>query len=503
MTSMFCVFRDRTSAIGDGPALHLLASSTAGVGSSSIQTATLITVIVFLVALTGIGVWHARRIRTAEDFALAGRNFGPFVLSGTLIATWIGTGSIFGNSGKAYSTGIAVLLYPLASAVGILLLAYLAPLSRGTGALTVPQILGQRFGRLAQVLGASALILAYMVIVSYQYRAGAAIAAKVFPAYDPMMLRVGFAVFIIAYTALAGMVSVAWTDVANGLVLAAGIVISVIIVALGVGLHDVAETKPVFEEGSTWWSLGGGMGAIAWIGMVLPAFLLVLGDANLHQRFMSARSPKVARQGALIMFAGVLVLELCIIALALMGKYTLPHTPSNPGHVIIDMGFTILPPVIGVIVAATCVAIIVSTADSFLLGSATSLSADFVNRKPTPLIQRTLVLVLGAVAFGVSLMSDQYFEVALYAYTLYGASLTPAILCALLRPTAPRVAVVASMATGLSVALLWQVFGSLDLLPGVLADVDAVIPALGLNLLVLVVLWKIHGETPRPATDAA
>lgn len=476
----------------------LLATAPRGDGATGMQTATLIVVVVFLLALTGIGVWHARRIRTAEDFALAGRNFGPFVLSGTLIATWIGTGSIFGNAGKAYETGFAVLLYPLGSAFGIFLLSFLAPKSRGTTALTVPQILGNRFGRPAQILGAVALILAYMVIVSYQYRAGAAIAAKVFPAYEVTTLRIGFATFVILYTALAGMVSVAWTDVANGIMLSAGVVISFIIVLLGLGLHNTATEPPTVTE--SWHSWSGGMSPIAWLGLMLPAFLLVLGDANLHQRFMSAKSPKVARHGALIMLGGVLVLEMAIIGLALMGRYKLPTEPSNPAHVIIDMGFTILPPVIGVIIAATCVAIIVSTADSFLLASSTSLSADFANRKPTPLVQRTLVIGLGGIAFAVSLMSEKYFDVALYAYTLYGASLTPAILCALLRPRTPRGAIFGSMATGLGVALLWKALRQWEFLPEALADVHAVIPSIGLNLVVLIVLATTLPDEPETST---
>ena len=89
----------------------------------------------------------------------------------------------------------------------------------------MPQILGLRFGRATQVLGAVTLILAYLVIVSYQYRAGAAMAERMFPGLDQTVLRIAFAASVILYTALAGLTSVALTDVVNGVVLRTGLLV--------------------------------------------------------------------------------------------------------------------------------------------------------------------------------------------------------------------------------------------------------------------------------------
>ena len=62
------------------------------------MTGTLVAILCFLGALTALGAWYARRVRTAEDFALAGRKLGAPILVGTLVATWMGTGSLFGNA---------------------------------------------------------------------------------------------------------------------------------------------------------------------------------------------------------------------------------------------------------------------------------------------------------------------------------------------------------------------------------------------------------------------
>ena len=96
------------------------------------------------------------------------------------------------------------------------------------------------------------------------------------------------------------------------------------------------------------------------------------------------------------------------------------------------------------------------------------------------------VVVLGLAALGLSFTSDRFLSVALYAYTLYGASLTPAILCALLRPRTPASAVIGGMGTGLGVALLWKATQTLGWMPERLAAWDPVLPALAANLLVVV-----------------
>ena len=61
----------------------------------------------YLVTLLAVGAWKARGLRDIDDFHLAGRSLGTTVLAGTLIATWIGTGSIFGNAEEAYEVGLA------------------------------------------------------------------------------------------------------------------------------------------------------------------------------------------------------------------------------------------------------------------------------------------------------------------------------------------------------------------------------------------------------------
>ena len=469
----------------------------------------------FLLALTGLGVWHSRRIKEPEDFALAGRRLTAPVLIGTLIATWIGTGSIFGNAEMAYQHGWIMFVLPLSSAVGIVALAFIAPRVRAMPSATVPGILGHVFGPPARIIGALALIGAYLIIVSYQYRAGAAVVEAIVPDLqnwtDDLASRlfgaewlanlseggrrtlykipgvVGFALFVILYTVLAGMVSVAWTDLVNGILMAGGLLLAFGIVLVKFLESDPAPVRLLSQPVEP-------IMPIHWIGFLLPPLLLILGDANLMQRFMSASSPSVARRAAGGMFFGVLAMDWLIISVVIMGGALLVAEPVNYGHAVIEVAANVVHPAVGILLMATVIAVVVTTADSYLLGTATSTAADLTGRLPSPLVQRLIVIVLGLIALGLAFTSDEFFSVALYAYTLYGATLTPALLLALLRPRSSPVAAVSGMLAGLITALVWKIVP----MPGVLGDVEPVLPALGVNILFTVGLAMILPKQPLP-----
>ncbi|MCA9181059.1 MAG: hypothetical protein KDA51_06380, partial [Planctomycetales bacterium] len=228
-------------------------------------------IIGYLCCLTLLGVWHAKRVKSGDDFALAGRKLGTTVTVGSLVATWIGTGSLFGSPDAIQYLGLATFVYPLGGAAGILLLMAFAGRARKTSASSVPQILGLQYGRAAQILGAGALITAYMVMASYQIRAGEAIGAILFPSVPTQLLPIIFIAFVVSYTALAGMVSVAWTDLVNGVLISFGLLAALV----WAWLHWNPETHPIDTE---YRDLPAQVTTVQWVGYLLPAFLLVLGD---------------------------------------------------------------------------------------------------------------------------------------------------------------------------------------------------------------------------------
>ncbi|MCA9753389.1 MAG: sodium:solute symporter family protein, partial [Gemmatimonadetes bacterium] len=207
------------------------------------------------------------------------------------------------------------------------------------------------------------------------------------------------------------------------------------------------------------------------IALTLPSFLLVLGDANMYQRFFSARSPEVAARAVRTLAIGVLFLEIAIILAAWMGSALAPGLDA-PGRVLAVVARDHVPVALGSLLLAAIVAIVVSTADSYLLVPATCLVRDVWQRFLRPeaderelvRVSRAVVIVLGILAWTLTKLSDRFLAVALWAYTMYGAGITPSLLAAFLWPRATKQGAVASIATGITLTIGWELH---PLVPGI------------------------------------
>ena len=341
----------------------------------------LVVILLYLFTLIGIGMYKAGKIKTQSDFAVAGRSLPPWVLVGTMLATWMGTGSILGNAGKTYETGMAALILPLGSILGIVLLTKIAGKVRAFEKFTVPEILGDRFGPGARMLSVIALVIAYMVIVSYQFNAGGAVLNTVLmdeTGNSLISIQTGTiiaAIFIIAYTMLAGLVSVAYTDVANGIIIIFSFVIAIpIFLAQAGGFSGMAASFEAMGKPEHM-NFFGVYSTMDIINFCLPPFLLIMGDANMYQRFFASKTAEGAKSATKVLIFAVLLAELMIIFSAWVASSMIPDAEVGK-YVLIYAAHKLLPTFLGAIMMTTIVGIIISTADSYLLVPATTLMRD-------------------------------------------------------------------------------------------------------------------------------
>ncbi len=479
----------------------------------------LIVIIIYLVIMIGLGISKASSIKTQADFSVAGRSLSPWVLVGTMLATWIGTGSVLGNAGKTYETGLAALILPLGGVLGIVILISISGKVRSFEKYTVPEVIGDRFGSTARVLAVIALVMAYMVIVSYQFNAGGAVLHTVLmdetgsSLISVEMGTVIAAVCIIAYTVLAGLVSVAYTDVANGIILTGSFIFAIPIFfyeAGGLqGMQASFETMGKPEN----MQFFGVFTPLNIINFTLPSFLLVMGDANLYQRFFASRDAKGATFATTILVFAVLLVEIMIISSAWISSSMIPDAEVGK-YVLIYASYEFLPTFLGAIMMTTIVGIIISTADSFLLVPATTLIRDIYLRninanaseKTIVLYSRILVLILGFIAYLVSVgfsKSTGFFEKSLYAYTIYGAAITPSIIAALFWKRATSAGSISSILAGTVTTLLWKEapFVKNIIGPEWYGSIDAVLPAIGMSVLCLFLVSLATSNSKAKAVE--
>ena len=172
---------------------------------------------VIVIALLSVAIYQTSRVKTKADYLVAGRSLPAFVLVLTLLTSWIGAGSLFAGAENAYRNGFAALWQPAGGWLGLLLIYFIAPRARKFAQFTLPDLLEARYNQTARVLGTFAILFAYVGITSYQFKGGGNVLHLIFP--DTVTPELGtyiIAVFVIVTTALAGMSSVAYMDVAIG-----------------------------------------------------------------------------------------------------------------------------------------------------------------------------------------------------------------------------------------------------------------------------------------------
>jgi SSS family solute:Na+ symporter/sodium/proline symporter len=445
----------------------------------------LATVVIYLLVLIGISVWLGFRVKTQEDFMVAGRSLTWPILVGTLLATWIGSGSIFGGGTLGFQQGFAALWQPAGAWLGIAVIYFVAGRARRFGEFTVPDIMEARYGVAARVLATAATVISYTIIVSYQFRGGGRVLNLVLPrvSYEQGV----FVTFLFAtgFTVLAGLLSVAYTDIANGIVILAGTLIAVPYLIHSAGGWEAVRTSLPPSH----FSLFGDMGPAKALAVFMPTLFLLLGNANMYQRFFAARDEREARRSVVGWVIGVMIVETLVITLAVVGS-SMPAFSglALPETIIPTVARHALPTAVGCLLLAAIVAIIVSTADSFLLVPATNLVRDVYQRFVDPqatqrqilLYSRIAVLALGLVAWMIARTTFRgILQAVLAAYSIYGAAVTPALLAVFFWRRATAAGASASILAGTLVWLVWEgariLFLGGDRYP---FDLDTIYPAL-------------------------
>jgi SSS family solute:Na+ symporter/sodium/proline symporter len=197
----------------------------------------------------------------------------------------------------------------------------------------------------------------------------------------------------------------------------------------------------------------------------------------MYQKFFSARDETSARRAVLGMVAGVVVIETALALLAVVGagKYwNLPPFRGTDGSLDVATTETIilylarhdLPVAAGCLLLGAALAIIFSTANTFLMIPSTNPARDLYQRfwhpqaSPTEVVrfQRLAIVVLGVLAYLLATRFTTILQMAFTAYTMVGAGLTPALLAAFLWRRVTAAGGTASVAAGMLVTVLitWQ-----------------------------------------------
>ncbi len=328
--------------------------------------------------LIGIGLFVGRGVKSTGTFFVAGRRLGPLLLFATLLAANIGAGSTMGAAGIGYTRGLVAWWWVGSAGIGTLLLAFWAGprvwrLAKEHDLQTVGDLLELRYGGAVRGVVAVLLWVTTLFVLAAQLIAVAFVLQGVAGIPKIYGCLIG-GVVVSAYFTAGGLLSSAWVNLVQLVVLTAGFVWIVPVALDSVGGFN-GLTMAAGEAGYTDIWQGGGP-ALYYMALLAPAFIISPG---LVQKVYGARDERTVR-----IAVGAAGLALMVFAFlpVLLGMVARVHFPelSTQALALPTLLVREMPLALGCLGLAAIFSAEVSSADAVLFMLATSLSRDLYRR---------------------------------------------------------------------------------------------------------------------------
>jgi sodium/proline symporter len=406
------------------------------------HTQILIVTVVYLSLLISWGIYQGRKVKTEEDFSIAGRNLPGWAAALSERATGESSWALLGLPGFAYASGLTGIWTAIGCVVGIVTawvaIAWrLRDESEKYEVNTFTDYIAKKhdsMGQWIRIIGSLTLVFFFFFYVGAQFLGGGKTLNAMFQ-LDPKIGMLLTALIIVPYTVYGGFRSVVYTDVIQAIVM-----ITTLVIGPLVGVFFIANTPDLFatsipealnKAGTEYSSLTGiasgfpagvvVMGGFSWF------FGYLGGQPQLSMRFMAIKNPEQAKIGRNIgiiwtIFAYLGALAIGWIGIALFG----PEGLSDQEYVMPAVMLELFPPVIAAILITGAIAAMISTADSLLILSATELSENLLKsnssekKKNTLKQSRFVTAILAAIALGIAYLSPSNLIYTLVGYVWAG-----------------------------------------------------------------------------------
>ena len=469
-------------------------------------TVILIVMILYMALLMGWGLYQGRKVKTASDFAIAGRKLPGWVAALSERATGESSWALLGLPGAAYATGLMEVWTAIGCVVGIIV-AWVVIAKRlqkeadKYEADTFTGYIAKRHGsagKYIRLVGSMTIVFFFFFYVGAQFLGGGKTLNTLFD-IDRNWAMILVVFLVIPYTIYGGFRAVTYTDVIQAILMIVTLIVAPIagwihlksITADGVlYAHSIGEAlEKAGPEYST--MMGGavvnpesalgkvltdwfpnapdmvaGLGSGIMIAVAFSWFFGYLGgQPQLSMRFMAIRSAKEAKIArnigviwTIIAYTGALLIGW--IGIAIFG----PTGLADQETVMPQVLTTVFPPVISGILITGVLAAIISTANSLLILSATELSENLVkplskksseqqSLKQSRLITAALSVIALLLAFVTP--SDLIYSIVGYVWAGIGSTFSVVILLTLFWKPYHGKAVLFTMIAGLAFTLIW------------------------------------------------
>lgn len=370
----------------------------------------------YVLASLLIGLLVSRGIRSETDYLIAGRRIGLALATFSMFATWFGAESCISAAGKFYKEGlVGGTTDPFGYTVALLLvgLVFAAPLWK-RGLTTLADLFAQRYGRGVERFAALIMAPTSLFWAAAQIRAF----GQVLHASSNLEFTVCLALAagtVILYTCAGGLLADVVTDLIQGVAIVLGLVL---ILGAIVASSDVNLVQAWGAVEPDKLRLFGGPERPRL--EVLELWALTIGGSVVAQelvsRVLGAKSPAVARNGALLGGGLYLAVGLIPAFLGLIGSQLLPGL-GDPEQFLPRLAEKFLPTFAYILFVGALVSAILSTVDSTLLAASSLVAHNVVlsvwpglSERQKLRLARLGVVLFGLIAFGLARGAETIFE---------------------------------------------------------------------------------------------
>jgi len=455
-----------------------------------------LTFAVYLALMLGIGFAAWRRTSTLSDFVLGGRRLGSWVAALSASASDMSGWLLLGLPGYAYLSGLESLWLAGGLLLGTwlnwrLVAARLRVASERAGnALTLPEYLANRFAdRSGLIRGVSALfiLLFFLFYTSSGLVAGGKLFEAVFGLPYVWAVSAG-ALAIILYTAFGGFLAVSWTDLVQGLLMAAALVaVPLMAMSEDAGSAQLSQIPAALLDPFTD-NQGQPLGWIAIVSL-LAWGLGYFGQPHILARFKAVQSVQLIPRARHIAVTWVALTLTAACLVGLVGIPTFTPPLADPEKVFIHLVDVLFHPLIAGICLAAILAAIMSTADSQLLVASSAFTGDLYKTlirkgatdRELVIVGRLAVLSIALLALLLALDPEsKVLDLVAYAWAGFGAAFGPAVILSLYWSGMTRWGALGGILAGGITVVVWKqlqggLFDLYEILPGIIASVCAIV----------------------------
>lgn len=433
------------------------------------NTALAVIVAAYFLFLVILAYMINRRVKTYEDYSVAGRTVTVFPMILTLVGTAIGGSILLGYMTNGYSLGMGQIWLGLVAVVpSIIIVTIMAGPVRRLGErynmVTVGDFTALVYGEKARIPTAISMLFAYCAITGMQFVA----IATILNLTTGMNMTLGITIswiMLTIKTVLGGLKSVVFQDALHGTIQTVGIFVLFVVVIIVSGGWDTIEANAASV----------GEQQMLDVMNIPPAqlavYFLTIGGyqfvrQDLWQRIWASKTMKVLKVSFWAAIVLQTVIGLIVVTLGVMAYFGLGITNADPTLIYYEIIGEVFPFPLVVVMIIALLATVVSCADSFFLAGSSSIVNDIIkprlkDQNSTKLLtySKLSVLITSVIAVLMALYIPQLVVLWVVGTAMLVSGLLAPVILGLFWKGVTRVAGIASMWSGLILAVAWQLLG--------------------------------------------